>query len=162
MLIFPLRKNREKYYLYKFHLNKNVLRIKRFLMTQNKIWEGKKLTCKISLGWVLIAALVNCFSIFGSSGGILICWEQYIGSSFPIFSETTFLFYYFYYICYRNSKFKHNHFSFIVTRLEIQRDRRQILLLVLIQFILINWLLSLLKSSKNPNFSYIFSRYRIS
>ena len=25
MLIFPLRKNREKYYLYKFHLNKNVL-----------------------------------------------------------------------------------------------------------------------------------------
>lgn len=32
--------------------------------------------CKTSRGWVLIAALVNCFIMSGSSGGILICWAQ--------------------------------------------------------------------------------------
>ena len=33
-----------------------------------------------SPGWVRIAALVNCFRISGSAGGILICSAQYIGS----------------------------------------------------------------------------------
>jgi len=34
----------------------------------------------MSVGWVRMAALVNCLRISGSSGGMLICCEQYIGS----------------------------------------------------------------------------------
>jgi len=36
--------------------------------------------CSTSHGCVLIAALVNCFRILGNSGGMLICWAQYIVS----------------------------------------------------------------------------------
>lgn len=36
--------------------------------------------CSTSCGCVLIAAFVNCFKISGSSGGMLICWAQYIVS----------------------------------------------------------------------------------
>lgn len=36
--------------------------------------------CSTSWGWVLMAALVNCFKMSGSSGGMLICWAQYMVS----------------------------------------------------------------------------------
>ena len=36
--------------------------------------------CSMSWGWVLIAALVNCLRMSGSSGGMLICCSQYIVS----------------------------------------------------------------------------------
>ena len=39
--------------------------------------------CRTSAGCVLMADFVNCFMMSGRSGGMLICWEQYMGTSSP-------------------------------------------------------------------------------